>query len=587
MSNISTWSTSAGDNNATPPDGFPEGMLPSGVNDAAREVMAAVRRWYEAPFWTDLGYTHTFATATSFTVAADVTAFYTVGRRIRIVGSGTGTRYGWITSSSYSAPNTTVGYVVAGTVQNEALTISISSYAAADMPLFVADYALAPDASDDTEAIQAAIDACEATRGAFVGGAAALLSRVYTVSDTITIDGEGVSLIGLGSPVVEQQFTTDVNPVGPTIKLADSAFTSASKPIVRFIYQGTGSEARLGALMRDIVVFGNRSKDTAAPTAGGANNNNTYGIGVQIVGARYVTLENVHCAWCAEDGFQAISGGSQSSVSNNLDLRRCVAISNVDDGFDIAAGDSRASDCQAGFNGGDGLALSGGIQTSGCLSWNNFQNGYRISGSENTLVGGYAQDNKAAGILVSGAIHSWLISGIRCVGNGQDSTLTDQERSGIYVSGAGVGVIDGVSTGNNTGETTQKYGLRIAATGNVRWDNVAESGEDDNAIATVSDLSERRGVTETATGTFTLSPEGVTLIDSSGGTVTGTLGSGRYYGEMKLIVMTDATASSTVSVTNHATSDPEVFTFDAVDEALVLMWTGTEWVTIHNQDVTT
>lgn len=37
---------------------------------------------------------------------------------------------------------------------------------------------------------------------------------------------------------------------------------------------------------------------------------------------------------------------------------------------------------------------------------------------------------------------------------------------------------------------------------------------------------------------------------------------------------------------NHA-SDPEVFTFDAVDEALLLQWTGTEWMTVHAQDVTT
>lgn len=45
--NVSEWSTSASSNNATPPDGFPEGMAPSAVNDAAREVMAAVARWYK------------------------------------------------------------------------------------------------------------------------------------------------------------------------------------------------------------------------------------------------------------------------------------------------------------------------------------------------------------------------------------------------------------------------------------------------------------------------------------------------------------------------------------------------------------
>jgi hypothetical protein len=47
MSNISQWSTSAASNNAAPPDGWPEGQAPSTVNDAARELQAAVARQYQ------------------------------------------------------------------------------------------------------------------------------------------------------------------------------------------------------------------------------------------------------------------------------------------------------------------------------------------------------------------------------------------------------------------------------------------------------------------------------------------------------------------------------------------------------------
>lgn len=46
MTNVHDWDTSAGGNNLSPPDGFPEGMAPGSVNDAAREVMAAVARWF-------------------------------------------------------------------------------------------------------------------------------------------------------------------------------------------------------------------------------------------------------------------------------------------------------------------------------------------------------------------------------------------------------------------------------------------------------------------------------------------------------------------------------------------------------------
>ena len=91
-----------------------------------------------------------------------------------------------------------------------------------------------------------------------------------------------------------------------------------------------------------------------------------------------------------------------------------------------------------------------------------------------------------------------------------------------------------------------------------------------------------------ATGTFTLDAKNpVTEIDSSAGAVTGTLGSGSHTGFIKTIVMTEATASSTVSVTNHEASDPEVFTFAQVDDTLVLMWTGTEWITVVNSGVAT
>jgi len=105
---------------------------------------------------------------------------------------------------------------------------------------------------------------------------------------------------------------------------------------------------------------------------------------------------------------------------------------------------------------------------------------------------------------------------------------------------------------------------------------------------TVRDNLGRRANDEVATGTTDISPKvAVTRLDSSGGAVTATLGSAFNVGQMKTIVMTDASNSSTVSVTNHATSDPEVFTFAQVDDTLVLMWVGTEWVTIANSGVAT
>ncbi len=47
MADISTWSPVDASNNQPPPDGFPEGMAPSGVNNGARAIMGAVRRFYD------------------------------------------------------------------------------------------------------------------------------------------------------------------------------------------------------------------------------------------------------------------------------------------------------------------------------------------------------------------------------------------------------------------------------------------------------------------------------------------------------------------------------------------------------------
>src|SRR6516162_8770715 len=49
MSDIETsnWSEAAASNNAAPPNGMPEAMAPSGVNDSGREIMAAIKREWD------------------------------------------------------------------------------------------------------------------------------------------------------------------------------------------------------------------------------------------------------------------------------------------------------------------------------------------------------------------------------------------------------------------------------------------------------------------------------------------------------------------------------------------------------------
>ena len=99
---------------------------------------------------------------------------------------------------------------------------------------------------------------------------------------------------------------------------------------------------------------------------------------------------------------------------------------------------------------------------------------------------------------------------------------------------------------------------------------------------------------ELTTGSPTLSRYlGTAYINSVGGAITGTLGSGYYIGQTKTIVMTEATTSSTITFTNMSETvnepalingtdgDGEVATFNAIDEAWHGVWTGTEWMTLR------
>lgn len=111
MPNLRKWSTTA-TGNATVAGGattinWAEQQLASTVNNTAREMMAQVRSVYTPAQWGWIEHSSTASVAsqTAFKLAADVTADYTQGRRVRLSGGST-TRYGDIVSSSFTAETT-------------------------------------------------------------------------------------------------------------------------------------------------------------------------------------------------------------------------------------------------------------------------------------------------------------------------------------------------------------------------------------------------------------------------------------------------------------------------------------------------
>jgi len=229
MAGIKDYSTTAGSNSSVGGVSIAEGMLPSNINNAFRAVAADIREWYNDSQWViygdgDASFTAAYASSTSFTVSgADVTTFYHAGRRIKAVGSSTGTIVGTISSSSFST-NTTVNVTWdSGSLSSETLTIyvGILSKTNDSIPEDVIDAANLKSSSVATAKI-----AADAVTGAKIADDA-IDSEHYTDGsiDTAHIADSNVTTAKLATDAVTTAKITDGNVT--TAKIAADAITGA------------------------------------------------------------------------------------------------------------------------------------------------------------------------------------------------------------------------------------------------------------------------------------------------------------------------------------------------------------------------
>jgi hypothetical protein len=128
---VSNYSTTASSNTAINGVNISEGMSPSDVNNAIREQLKDVRTVWNDKEWFLLGdgdgtTTFTRASATSITVASNITSTHHVGRRVKVIGSATGTIFGKIATSSFSSPNTTLTFTFdSGSINSGDTTVSV------------------------------------------------------------------------------------------------------------------------------------------------------------------------------------------------------------------------------------------------------------------------------------------------------------------------------------------------------------------------------------------------------------------------------------------------------------------------------
>jgi hypothetical protein len=127
---LGKYDTTAANNTATGTGSVSvaEGMLPSNINNAFRDIMADIRQHYNTAEWIEYGdgagtYTPTYVSGTSFTIdGVNVAAIYHVGRRVKVTASTPGTIYGSITAVAFSTNTTVTVSWDSGSLSSEAIT---------------------------------------------------------------------------------------------------------------------------------------------------------------------------------------------------------------------------------------------------------------------------------------------------------------------------------------------------------------------------------------------------------------------------------------------------------------------------------
>lgn len=146
---IERYYTTAGSNTDVDGINIAEGMAPNLVNNAMRQMVTNVRKWFNDAEWVQYGSGDgppdiSYVSATSFTVnGVDVTDEYHAGRRVKAVGSSTGTIYGTIQSSDFVTNTTVTVDWDSGQLENEALEIYLAILRAENVSLPNSDAARA------------------------------------------------------------------------------------------------------------------------------------------------------------------------------------------------------------------------------------------------------------------------------------------------------------------------------------------------------------------------------------------------------------------------------------------------------------
>jgi len=243
MAGIKDYSTTSTNNISLNGIDTNEGMLPSLLNNAIRNLMANTREFYNDSQWVEYGdgdgaYTSAWVSTTQFTIASSVniTAIYHVGRRLKILKADGNYVFGTITASSNNGTLQSItGVFDSGNLGASSNTlrilIGILTKTDSSIPTGIITTGILADGAVTTVKIADANVTTAKITDANVTTAKIANSNVTTakIADsnvtTAKIADSNITTAKLATNAVTTAKITDANVT--TAKIADSAITSA------------------------------------------------------------------------------------------------------------------------------------------------------------------------------------------------------------------------------------------------------------------------------------------------------------------------------------------------------------------------
>jgi len=560
MSKVNTWSTTAASNNSASPNGWPEGMPPSGVNNSAREMMAQVRNVWNDKEWFLLGdgdgtTTFTRASGTSVTIASDITTSYHQYRRVKIIGSNTGTIYGKIATSAYSAPNTTLTFTLdSGSLHSSDSTVDVyvgSPYANPSVSVIDEDAmgtnsATLPPSQQSVKAYsdsgtQTLTNKSVALGSNTVTGTTAQFNTALTDNDFATLAGsETLTNKTLTSPVLNTGVSGTAFQDDDNFSSASSSKVASSESIKAYVdSQVTAQDLDITTDSGNIDI----DLDSESLTLTGGTGIDTSATGTTVTYAIDSTV-------VTKTGTQTLTNKTIDASNNTLSNIGNSALSNSSVNFGGVSVSLGASDTTPAFDLSDATSyptssLTGTISNAqvasgvdaakiadGSVSNTEFQYINSLSSNAQTqLTGKLTASNNLSDVAAASTARTNLGLG----------TISTQASNNVAVTG---GSITGISNPSNNLDVSNKQyvdnaiaGLRnrtvadCASTANVNISNALEAGDSIDGVTLTEGmrvlLKDQSTATEnglylavaSSAGAASRDPEHDTLDELSGGMI--------------------------------------------------------------------